>query len=258
MTKEEKQPKVAKTKVKKVLDVIGWVICGIIGTVFLFMMAGNIDGAIHRKENAGQTLRFGYGNWLVLSESMEPVYKKDTVIITYKENIEKVYDRFVSEENAIIDATFLNVDPGLAFLPDNPTYTVPIYTKAVMTHRIMEVHKDETKDFGKGKFIFVTAGINPGNNSQAHQYQVFTESEYLGIVKYNSAGFGKFYLLMTSFWGYLIILGVPGTYLIVISAIDVAKAFKGKGSDNDASPSTTQVEEEIEDTENTNDNLEKP
>ena len=63
---------------------------------------------------------------------------------------------------------------------------------------------------------------------------------------------------MTSFWGYLIILGVPGTYLIAISAIDVVKASKGKKSNNDVLPSTAQMEKETKDTENTNDNLEKP
>ena len=92
-----------KSKKKKIKDIIGWVLFAVFGLIFGFVLAGNIDGMIHKKDNANQTLRFGYGSFVVLSDSMEPKYMKDDAIITYKEKIESIYQKFSKNSEAIID-----------------------------------------------------------------------------------------------------------------------------------------------------------
>ena len=217
-----------KSKKKKIKDIIGWILFGIFGVIFAFVLAGNIDGMVHKKDNAGQTLRFGYGSFVVLSDSMEPKYMKDDAIITYKDNIESIYQKFSKNNQAIIDISFVNEYPGFDFQPDNPKYKEPIYLgKTVMTHRLVEVHKDMSKEVGKGRYIFVTAGINPKSNTgQEHQYQVLTEKQYVGVVKLSSNFLGQFFKFISSVWGLILLLLIPAGYLIVTSGIDIFKTLK--------------------------------
>ena len=90
-TQNKKKVKKPKSKVRKI---IGWVLTGIFFAFFAVFAAGQIDGMIHKKDNYGQTISFGFGSFVILTDSMEPDYMTDSAIITYKEGLESVINRF--------------------------------------------------------------------------------------------------------------------------------------------------------------------
>ena len=185
----------------KALVIVEWVLFGIFGVIFAFVLAANISGMIHKKENYNHTIRFGVGCFYVLSESMEPDYMKGSAIITYKEDIEDVYQRFITTDNPKIDITFMNIDSGIVAKDYNDKYEYMelVKTDMVMTHRLIDAYINEDVAFGKGRYVFMTAGINPQSNTgQENQYQVFTEKQYLGVVRYNSDSLGGFLEFITS------------------------------------------------------------
>ena len=236
----EKVETPVKSKKKTIKSIIGWVLFGFFGIIFAFILAGNIDGMVNKKNNAGQTLRFGWGSFVVLSESMEPKYMKDSAIVTYKEDIEKIYNEFNENNEAIIDVSFLNTADGFVMKPENSKYFEPVVTGQVMTHRVVEVHKDETKAKGQGRFIIITAGINPESDTgQEHQYQVFTEKQYIGVVKIGSNFLGQLFKFISSPIGLILLLLIPAGYLIVTSGIDIFKALKEKEEEEVLVPSGT-------------------
>ena len=230
-----------KSKVRKAIE---WVLFAIFGLVFAFILAGNISGMIHKKENFGQSIRFGWGSFVVLTDSMEPEYPVNSTIITYKEDAENIYNRFINEEDITIDITFFNEYSGIQLEDDdfvNEEFKKinggqAVVSNAVMTHRLREVHLDENKAVGYGRYIFVTAGINnEGVASKLGQYQVFTEKELLGVVRYKSVFLGKVFTFVSSPVGLIVMLLIPAFYLIITSSIDIFKAVK---EDDEESPAT--------------------
>ncbi len=220
--------KKAKKKKSKARIIIEWILFVLFGLIFAFIIAGNISGEIHKKENYGQSIRFGIGSFIVLTDSMEPEIPKSSAIITYKEDLEAVRKSF--EKGAKIDITFANervVIPG--FVPDTPEYQTGevVVTNRVMTHRLKEIHYDATTKYGQGRYIFVASGINnEGEQSKEGQYQVFTEKQYLGTVKVTNVFLGKVFNFIVSPIGLIIVLLVPAGYLIVTSTIDIFKTLK--------------------------------
>lgn len=221
----KKKEKKKKSTARKVIE---WVLFGIFGVICAFIIAGNIDGEVHKKQNYGQSIRFGIGSFIVLTNSMEPEIPKDSAIITYKEEVKDFITRF--QKGQTVDLTFMNVDSGYVpadFCPDEYSLNYRVITNRVMTHRLREVHVDETATFGKGKYIFVTTGINTGGEQSLEgQYQAFTENEYLGTVKITNVFLGKVFNFIVSPIGLIILLLIPAGYLIVVSTIDIFKAVK--------------------------------
>ena len=220
--------------------IIEWVLFGIFGVAFAFVLAGNIDAMIHKKDNYGQSIRFGIGSFIVLTNSMEPEYPVNSSIITYKENADKIYSQFTSSKEAVIDITFMNINSGCYVEPDTEEFKhgQAIYTNMVMTHRIREIHKDDTKELGKGKYIFITSGINTGGESSKEgQYQMFTEAQILGVVKYNSVFIGKVFGFVSSAYGLIILLLIPAAYLIITSGLDIYRAVSEKEEAEEAAGS---------------------
>ena len=220
--KQEKKP---KSKARKIIE---WVFFGLFLLACGFILAGNIDGMVHKKQNYGQSIRFGVGSFIVLTNSMEPKIKTDSAIITYKEDCKKFGQRL--EKGETIDVTFFNCYINIEIEPTTPDFqglhpTDP--TNLVMTHRLREVHVDETVPFGKGRYVFVASGINDqGELSKKGQYQIFTEKEYLGTVKMSNYVLGRVFNFMISVWGLLVLLLIPAIYLIVTSSIDIFKTVK--------------------------------
>ena len=223
-----KKPKKKKSLARKITE---WVLFGLFGVLFTFILAGNINGEIHKKENYGQSIRFGVGSFVVLTNSMEPEIPVDSAIITYKEEMTDVKHQF--DNGHTVDLTFVDIASQYvpySFVPDTEifktgTRTTP--TNQVMTHRLREVHVDESIPYGKGRFIFVVSGINDqGELSKKGQYQVFTEKEYLGTVKVTNVFLGKVFKFIVSAWGLIILLLIPAAYLIVVSSIDIFKTLK--------------------------------
>ena len=224
----EKPKKVKKPK-SKARKIIEYVLFGVFGVIFAFILVGNIAGEIKKKDNYGQSIRFGFGTFIVLTSSMEPVIETNSAILTYRTDINKVYNDF--KNGKTIDVTFANVSTRYdSFEPENEKFDYPsgrVITNRIMTHRIMEMHVNTEVKLGKGRYIIITAGINnKGQASREGQYQVFTEKQYLGVVKVSNRFLGGFFNFMVSAWGLIILLLVPAIYLIVMSSIDIFKALK--------------------------------
>ena len=225
-------PEKVKKPKSKLRNIIEWILFGVFGVACLVVLAANVTGMVNKKKNYGQTLRFGYGTFIILTNSMEPDINVDDLIITKKEDCAKLKKRL--DNNEYIVVTFFDEPSAVSsFEPDTEVFkkagrpSDPTYSP--MTHQLRELHIDESKKVGEGRYIFVTAGINTmGLNSREGQYQVFTEVQYLGTVKSKNAAMGKFTNFISSVWGLLILLLVPAGYLITVSAIDIMKALKAQ------------------------------
>ena len=226
MAEKVKKPKSTARKI------IEWVLFAVFGAACLVVLAANISAMINKKKNYGQSIRFGVGSFVILTDSMEPEINKNDFILTYKEDVRKFEERLAKGET--IDVTFMNiqVDAG-SFQPDDEKFkeaghpTDP--TNVPMTHRLREVHINNERDFGYGHYIFVASGINTmGLNSREGQYQIFTEAQYFGTVKSVNSGMGRVMNFISSPIGLIILLLVPAIYLIVTSSIDIFKAVKAQ------------------------------
>ena len=232
---EEKPKKRIKKKKSKARVITEWILTGIFGVIFIFVLAGQLDGMIHAKDHHNQQLRFGTGSFIVTTNSMEPEYPVGTAIITYLDKEEVIIERFNRGEN--VDLTFMNDKKFADYCPrDNPEWQSPfteVATGKVMTHRLMEIHYNEEQS----KYYFVTAGtniLNPGdpgydsdtNYRKREQYQITDYNHILGTVKVNSPVLGKGFEIISSPIGLLIFLLIPALYLIITSSIDIIKALK--------------------------------
>ena len=232
--KEEKAKK-PKSKTRKIVE---WVLTGIFLAIFAVVGLAQIDGLVNKKNHYNQQIRFGFGTFVVQTDSMEPEYKVKTAIITYLDDVDKIYQSY--QEGKTIDATFFD-----AYLGNNE-YTVPKNhpeltkrtgaTQYPMTHRVQEIHVNTALKKGEGRYTFITAGINRRSvylgwqegdpDIVIDQYQAFTEKELLGVVTVNSPFLGGVFGFVSSIWGLLILLLIPSFYLIITSVIDIFKAYK--------------------------------
>ena len=244
-----KKPKKKKSLARKIFE---WTFFIIFGAFAIFVIAGNIQGEIKKSENYGQSIRFGIGSFIVLTDSMEPEIGQDSAIITYQTDVSDIYARFNKGET--IDITFANVDCGVNFVPeicatwkqeDENIEPSLVISNRVMTHRLVEMHYDPLIPYGQGQYVFVTAGINTHtideetgqqvtNYARAGQYQIFTENQYLGEVKVSNQFLGKVFNFIVSPIGLIILLLVPAAYLIVVSCIDIFRALKESENEENA------------------------
>ena len=251
--KKEKKP---KSKVRKILE---WVFTGIFAGLFVFFAIGQLTGMIHKKDNYNQTLTYGYGAFVITTNSMEKEYKVGTAIITHKESAETIVKDF--RAGKIVDITFVsmyNHNNGTYNYPEyHPTdmsyngidytfssYSTPTYPPDAyvpITHRLVYVYEDPTRQLGQGKYTFVAAGINiaDGEYTKGGQYQLLTENELLGRVKVNSPALGGFFKFITSPWGLLVFLLVPAFYLVITSVLDIFKAIKDPEDDDKGNSSSS-------------------
>ena len=238
---KEKRVKKPKSKARKIIE---WVLTGIFLAIFGFVMAAQIDGMVHKKDHYDQQIRFGYGTFMVKTDSMKPVYGIDTALITYLEDPEKIYDRFQKGET--VDITFVHwpiANNDYTSPRDNPELTVRTNASTdkqvdgiPMTHRVREIHVNESVAKGKGRYTFITAGINTRSEWMGwqegqpdmviNQYQAITEKELLGRVVVNSPFLGAVFSFVSSIFGLLILLLIPAFYLVITSVIDIFKAYK--------------------------------
>lgn len=240
-TAKEKKP---KSKARKIIE---WVVTGVFLVIFAFMMVGQVDAMIHQKEHYNQQLRFGYGTFIVTTDSMSPTYRVNTALITYLEDPDTIYDDFVNKHKTI-DLTFIHIT-----LPDTEyskpleaenqvlvkrtnRESVPKIDGKAMTHRVREIHINNSVEKGNGKYTFITAGINtkskfmgwePGDEPiTIDQYQAFTEKQLLGVVKMNSPVLGGVFFFVSQWYGLLTLLIIPAFYLVITSVLDIFKAYK--------------------------------
>ena len=224
---KEKRVKKPKSKARKIIE---WILTGLFVILFGVIMAGQIDGWIHKKDHYGQQIRFGYSTYVVQTDSMEPDYKVKSAIVTYLEDADKIYERYQKKET--VDLTFYDV--YMAPLDDNIPYDNSLKDRVhaptempIVTHRLREMHVNPNVKKGEGKYIFICSGINTGGSlSKEGQYQAFTEKELLGRVVANSAFLGGVFGFVGSPFGLLVLLLIPAFYLVITSVIDIFKAYK--------------------------------
>lgn len=243
MSEEEikKAPKKQKSKARKIVE---WVLTGIFLVLFAIVSIAQIDGMAHKKDHFGQTLKFGYGTFVVKTESMEPEYKKGDALVTQLQSADAIYKDF--QAGKTVDVTFYYNNDAYSEVvsssystPTDSEYLSELITPPqypIITHRVMEIHVNESKKTGEGRYYFITAGINdsvasatkPGADGKPHvfQYQAFTEKYLLGRVVIGSAFLGGVFSFVSSIWGLLILLLIPAFYLIITSVIDIFKAYK--------------------------------
>jgi len=211
--KDKTKEKKSKSKVRKVLE---WVFYGIFGVLFVSVLTFQIVGLASKKNNYGVP-RFGNMQLtLVLTDSMEPDYEVNTLLIVTKTNASnlKVGD----------DVTFY-------YEPWKSNFTNPI-----VTHRIREIQVNEDVEEGKGKYTYIVGGINrnsknspdgeAGGGDCLKQKQIINETVVLGKVTGHSKFLGGLYLFISSIWGLLILLIIPALYIMITSGIDLVKALK--------------------------------
>ena len=220
-----KRVKKEKSKARRIVE---WVLVGIVGTLFLIVAAGFIESMVHKDEYFGQPIRFGVGSFVVRTNSMEPEYKVDSAIITFREDPEKIYQSFIAGNT--VDITFMDrcTETSEYTVPeDKSLYERTIPTGYPMTHRVQEIHIDESKASGQGRYIFIVAGINPeGKAAHPGQYQAFTDRYILGKVILHSDFLGAVFGFVASPWGLFVLLLIPAFYLVVVSVLDIFKAMK--------------------------------
>ena len=240
MSEEEKvkAPKKQKSKARKITE---WVLTGLFLVLFAIVGIAQIDGMAHKNEHFGQTLKFGIGTFVVKTESMEPKYKKGDALVTQLQSFDKIYKDY--QAGKTVDVTFWYdsnaynevVSSEYAVPTENEQLTELISPASfpIITHRVMEIHVNESKKAGEGRYYFITAGINDSvasavdpNTGKVKQYQAFTEKYLLGRVVIGSAFLGGVFSFISSIWGLLILLLIPAFYLIITSVIDIFKAYK--------------------------------
>lgn len=238
---EEEKKQVQKKPKSKARKIIEWVLTGLFLVLFAIVGIAQIDGMVHKGEHHGQMLKFGYGTFVVKTESMEPKYKKGDALVTQLQSFEKIYKDYQAGKD--IDVTFwydINaynevVASEFAVPQNNPQLTELISpaTYPIITHKVMEIRINESKKAGEGRYYFIAAGINDSvasavdpNTGKVKQYQVFTEKYLLGRVVIGSAFLGGVFSFVSSIWGLLILLLIPAFYLIITSVIDIFKAYK--------------------------------
>ena len=236
MSEEEKKVKKPKSKARKIVE---WVLTGIFGVFFIILGIGQIDGMVHQKQHFGQMLKFGYGTFVVKTESMEPVYKKGDALVTKLDSFESMYKKV--QAGKTVDVTFYynwdaynNVSPEY-YLPQTHselTKRIEPTEYPIITHRVMEIHVNNNVKSGQGRYTFITAGINNSvasavdSQGRVYQYQAFTEQYVLGRVVIGSAFLGGVFGFVSSIWGLLVLLLIPAFYLVITSVIDIFKAYK--------------------------------
>ena len=252
---EQKKEKCVKRPKSKARKIVEWILTGIFLALFAFVMAGQIDGMVHKKDHYNQQIRFGYGTFMVKTDSMKPLYGINTALITYLEDPEKIYERFQKGET--VDITFVHwtVPTNEYTVPyDNPELTVRTNASSdktvdgiPMTHRVREIHVNTNVKKGNGRYTFITAGINTRSEWMGwkqgdpdmviNQYQAITEKELLGRVVVNSPFLGAIFSFVSSVLGLLVLLLIPAFYLVITSVIDIFKAYKDPEEVKEGGPS---------------------
>ena len=243
---EGEKPKKKKSKARVIIEWVGLIF---VGGLFLFVLSGQIESMINKQKYYGQPIRFGWGSFVVQTDSMEPDYPVDSAIVTYREEPESIYARFIAGDT--IDITFIDgyqQDNEYAYPTDEEKTTFVTKTSPTgipMTHRLRAIHVNESAEVGKGRYYFFVSGINTqGNLSRQGQYQVFPDYFILGVVRFNSPVLGGFYRFIASPWGLFGLLLVPAVYLVVVSVIDIFKAIKEPEEEPAGGPSLSDADKE--------------
>lgn len=80
-------------------NLLSKIIFGFILAIFAALALGPVIGQFQKKENYNQVLNYGcFGNFVVLTDSMEPLYQKGDALVTKKQNADSLYSLYLSYE----------------------------------------------------------------------------------------------------------------------------------------------------------------
>ena len=234
---EKVRTKKPKSKVRRILE---WSLIGIVGALFVTVLAGTIDAKVHEKENFNTSIRFGVGTFVVLTNSMEPEYKVNSAIVTYRKNADDIYKDYQAGNK--VDITFYDAYEGSNKYTEPTKMGIGGVKKTerttgnggsnipkVITHRVFDIHVNPDAKTGEGRYYFFVEGINEDAATSfgaSDQYQVFTERYILGVVVLNSPFLGSVFSFVSSPWGLFVLLLIPALYLVISSGIDIVMALK--------------------------------
>lgn len=197
-----------KSKARKIIE---WIFTILFVLVFGGVAVMNIVSFATKDKNNGVPNFFGTQILIVLTDSMEPVYKVDEALFVQK------------------------VSPSKLKVGDDVTFIYPVRgVDTPMTHRIFDIKAPYTDpDTQDGHYLFVAHGVNKnskqcgGDCSESEEnIQHFNETKLLGKVVGHSVFVGATFNFMTQPWGLLVLLLLPALYLIVTSVIDIVRAAK--------------------------------
>jgi signal peptidase I len=196
---DEMVEKKKKSPVKKAFDIISTVI---VALLFGFAIFYQIVSLTTRDSNYGVTNFFGTQILVVQTDSMEPEYPINDGLFVKK-----------------VDKTEIKVGDDITF------HYVVSSVNVIITHRVGEIKIDDN-----GIYTFICHGINT-ESSQCdgdctYQTQTVQEDWVLGKVVGESAFIGGFYNFMMQPYGLLVLVLIPGGYLVIAAILDLVKASK--------------------------------
>lgn len=224
MAKKQKKP---KSKQRKILE---WVATG----VFLALI-GTVAGFRIYQAASGDHAIFGTQFPVVLTDSMETDYMVGDVLKVKAVSPQEVKEAF--DKGETIDISF-KWNIGTASKPNIQ----------MMTHRIIDVmyfvntednyssnykYNANTYSFNNDQYhyTFVTHGINKHSSQTkegedlTNQLQFSNESQFIGRVTGKSQFLRVANQIFTSVWTLILLILIPGLYIVITSVIDLFKAF---------------------------------
>lgn len=91
----EKKAKKEKSKARKIVE---WVLTGIVVALFALVAIAQVNGLMTKSENYNHSLPFGYGTFVVQTDSMLPDYEVNTAVITHKDDADSIYKLYLEYE----------------------------------------------------------------------------------------------------------------------------------------------------------------
>ncbi len=94
-----KKNKTEKKESSKGFKIFKNCLTGVIIALIVGLALGPIIGFFNRGNNYNQVLNYNYyGNFVVLTDSMEPLYKKGNALVTAKTDVDKLYQQYLDNE----------------------------------------------------------------------------------------------------------------------------------------------------------------
>lgn len=222
------QPKKPKSKLSKVISkLVGGLLFGVVGLLVVFQFVGIMSAA----KNNGVPNYGGFQSFRVVTNSMEPTYKVDTMVFIRK-----------------IDVKKLNEDDVITFLRTDATaYNDGRGDNLVITHRITDI------EIIDGEYYFRTLGDNlfattcPRTGCTAVNRDYVKSSDIFGVVIGQSMVLGKTNKLLVENPAYIILfVMVPLVVVFSSSLIDLFRQIKARNAEEAASGGESITNESFE------------
>lgn len=205
---EEVNKKAAKSVKKIILNIFSGVLIGFV----VLVMGMQIYGQATKDKNGGVINYGNFSMFRVLTDSMEPEYKVDTMLFVKK-----------------IDPESLKVDDVITFRNNHTTnFTENSSSKKIITHRIAEIVEYD------GQIAFWTIGDNlfaetcPPSGCTFAQHDWVLADDIIGVVVAQNMVIGKINVLLEKPIAMFVLILIPIGLVFVSSLKDLFKQLKQK------------------------------